>query len=98
MSLLVRSPDEALHALSNVWPSMGGAKYKKARRTCIAALCGSRTTEECRTAFLAASRRAPFFWRSCRGSNEALPLLATWSADIVPASDFSCGTPRELSS
>lgn len=58
MALLVRSPDEALHALSNVWPTIDGAQYKVAGRVCIAALCGRRTTEECRQAFLAACRES----------------------------------------
>lgn len=61
MALLVRGPDEALYALSNVWPSTDGPQYKMARRVCIATLCGSRTKEECRKTFLAASREASVF-------------------------------------
>ncbi|WP_405030192.1 DUF982 domain-containing protein [Mycoplana sp. BE70] len=44
-----------------LWSSTDGPHYRTARRACIATLCGNRTTQECRKAFLAACREAGVF-------------------------------------
>ncbi|MBY3070267.1 DUF982 domain-containing protein [Rhizobium leguminosarum] len=54
----VNGPFDALKCLADLWPSMRGLRYIKARSACRAALDGRKSVEEARAEFLAAAEEA----------------------------------------
>jgi hypothetical protein len=54
----VASARQAIDVLVNKWPSQRGPKYREARKACVAALEGKRSTIMARSAFLDAAREA----------------------------------------
>jgi hypothetical protein len=54
----VNNPFEALICLTDLWPSMRGLRFLKARSACRAALDGRKTPEEARREFIAAAEEA----------------------------------------
>ena len=55
---IIASPEDALSELSS-WPlPHGGEHFKQARRVCIGAICGRRTPDEARDAFIYACQAA----------------------------------------
>jgi hypothetical protein len=59
----VSNTAEAARVLLEEWPTDEGEAYLAAKTTCLLALEGTMTTEEARTAFLAAAAEAGVFVR-----------------------------------
>ncbi|KAA0695544.1 DUF982 domain-containing protein [Neorhizobium sp. P12A] len=57
-SKVVQNPFEALVCLTDMWPSIRGLRFLKARSACRAALDGRKTAEEARAEFIAAAKEA----------------------------------------
>jgi hypothetical protein len=57
-SRVVQNPFEALICLTDMWPTMRGLKFLKARSACRAALDGRKTSEQARAEFIAAAEEA----------------------------------------